>query len=87
MYYLNRTSKVMAGPFERSSQAVIKVASIVLATNGLSALCAIVSYNFTPAATAKVESEALTRGQFPFASSPPFSSEFFTEPTGTSLCN
>lgn len=42
MYYLNRTSKVMAGPFERSSQAVIKVASIVLATNGLSALCAIV---------------------------------------------
>ncbi|GAA5964512.1 hypothetical protein JCM8115_003904 [Rhodotorula mucilaginosa] len=43
MYYLNRTSKVMAGPFERSSQAVIKVASIVLATNGLSALCAILA--------------------------------------------
>ncbi|KWU44529.1 hypothetical protein RHOSPDRAFT_33857 [Rhodotorula sp. JG-1b] len=43
MYFLNRTSKVMAGPFERSSQAVIKVASIVLATNGLSALCAILA--------------------------------------------
>ncbi|GAA5875044.1 hypothetical protein JCM3774_003413 [Rhodotorula dairenensis] len=43
LFYLNRTSKVMAGPFERSSRAVIKVASIVLATNGLSAICAIVA--------------------------------------------
>ena len=65
MYYLNRTSKVMAGPFERSSQAVIKVASIVLATNGLSALCAIVSPNFTRVCDSKVGSEALTRDRLP----------------------
>ncbi|GAA5992252.1 hypothetical protein JCM10908_001840 [Rhodotorula pacifica] len=43
LFYLNRTSKAMAGSFERSSKAVIKVAIIVLATNGLSALCAILA--------------------------------------------
>ncbi|POY74744.1 hypothetical protein BMF94_2220 [Rhodotorula taiwanensis] len=45
LYYLNRTSRAMAGPFERSSKAVIKVATVILATNGLSAITAIASHH------------------------------------------
>ncbi|BGP57729.1 hypothetical protein JCM8202v2_005376 [Rhodotorula sphaerocarpa] len=43
LWYLNRTSSAMAGPFERSSKAVIKVAFVILTTNGLGALCAILA--------------------------------------------
>ncbi|GAA5832069.1 hypothetical protein JCM11251_002806 [Rhodosporidiobolus azoricus] len=42
-YYLNSVSSQMAGPFERSTKTVVKVATIVLLTNGLSASAAIVA--------------------------------------------
>ncbi|GAA5886401.1 hypothetical protein JCM6882_001627 [Rhodosporidiobolus microsporus] len=43
LYYLNSVSSQMAGPFERSTKTVVKVALIVLATNGLSASGAIIA--------------------------------------------
>ncbi|GJN93062.1 hypothetical protein Rhopal_006107-T1 [Rhodotorula paludigena] len=42
-HYLTVVSSTMAGPFERSTKSVVKVASIILATNGLSAAGAIVA--------------------------------------------
>ncbi|GAA5968413.1 hypothetical protein JCM11641_007628 [Rhodosporidiobolus odoratus] len=42
-YFLNQVSATMAGPFERSTRTVVKVAVLVLITNGLSASVAVVA--------------------------------------------
>ncbi|CDR35776.1 RHTO0S01e06854g1_1 [Rhodotorula toruloides] len=42
-HYINQVSNSMAGPFERSSKTVIKVALIILMTNGLSASAAVIA--------------------------------------------
>ncbi|BGP34744.1 hypothetical protein JCM10296v2_006566 [Rhodotorula toruloides] len=42
-HYINQVSNSMAGPFERSSKTVIKVAVIILMTNGLSASAAVIA--------------------------------------------
>ncbi|GAA6059237.1 hypothetical protein JCM10212_006630 [Sporobolomyces blumeae] len=42
-YFLNRTAKDMSGPFVHSTQMILKVALIVLATNGCSAAVAVIA--------------------------------------------
>ncbi|GAA5829843.1 hypothetical protein JCM5353_003430 [Sporobolomyces roseus] len=42
-YYLNKVAKELSGPFVHSTQMVMKVALVVLATNGASALVAVVA--------------------------------------------
>ncbi|GAA5948353.1 hypothetical protein JCM3765_001383 [Sporobolomyces pararoseus] len=42
-YYLNKVAKEMSGPFVHSTQMVMKVALVVLATNGCSALVAVIA--------------------------------------------
>ncbi|GAA5847251.1 hypothetical protein JCM3766R1_005559 [Sporobolomyces carnicolor] len=42
-FYLNRVAREMSGPFVHSTQTVLKVAVVVLATNGCSALVAVIA--------------------------------------------
>ncbi|BGP42827.1 hypothetical protein JCM10449v2_006839 [Rhodotorula kratochvilovae] len=42
-HFLGAVSKSMSGPFERSTRSIIKVAIIILATNGLSAAAAVIA--------------------------------------------